>query len=391
MGVFMKTNFWRVTPSLLACCLVPASLCRAADEPAGAPAIATTAPEKIDQVELRLRLKQGEAYGLRSISEQKIIQTVNGQKVNVMQIIGFDMRYDVLKVDEAGNMTVKFTYTGATFLINGPMGNIEYDSTLPNDKVPDPVKGIASMIGQSLQLTMSPTGRVLDVQGVEAMMDKMSKAIDIPDANLREAIQSQMKAQFNAESIKKMTESSAAVYPGKPVAIGESWNRDAAVAGMGGPSMAMQSTYTLKERRDGIAFIEMVAKMGSGDNPPTVKMGMLDVKNELTGEMKSSLEVDEATGWIRNSDGRAEASGKVTTVVHRPAANGGDMTIEAPIAINSRTRLSSIAPGTVPAATRAAQVPTAQTQKGKTMTQDNGLIKKIWSKAPVPKLKLDSA
>jgi hypothetical protein len=102
-------------------------------------------------------------------------------------------------------MTVKFTYTGATFLIDGRWAISNTIQLCPTTKFPDPVKGIASMIGQSLQLTMSPTGRVLDVQGVEAMMDKMSKAIDIPDANLREAIQSQMKAQFNAESIKKMT------------------------------------------------------------------------------------------------------------------------------------------------------------------------------------------
>jgi FKBP-type peptidyl-prolyl cis-trans isomerase len=155
----------------------------------------------------------------------------------------------------------------------------------------------------------------------------------------------------------------------------------------------MQSTYTLKERRDGIAFIDMVAKVGSGANPPTVKMGMLDVKNELSGEMTSSLEVEEATGWIRQSAGRMQTSGKVTTVIHRPAANGGDLTVEAPISIDSRTRLISITPGTVTAATAAtqsaqaptaqaptaqapaAQAPTVQTQKGKIMTQDNGLIK----------------
>jgi FKBP-type peptidyl-prolyl cis-trans isomerase len=385
-------------------------LCRAA-EPTAATATATAAAPAVtaagavtpvaaavaqnDKVEFRLRLKQGQSYGLRMLSEQKIVQTINGRQINITQVIGFDMRYDVLKVDEAGNLTVKFSYTGATFMMNGPMGNLEYDSSVPGDKIADPVKGIAAMVGQSLQLTMSPAGRVLAIQGIDAMMDKMIKAVDTPDANMRELIQGQMKAQFNTESIKKMTESSAAVYPDKPVAIGESWNRNAAFAAMGSPSLAMQSTYTLKDRRDGIAIIDSEAKMGGDANAPTVKVGMMDVKNELSGEMKSSLELEEATGWIRKSDGRLLASGKVTTTIHRPAANGGDLTIEAPISITSRTRLTSITPGTVIAATaanaaaantataaqRAASTQTgtaqtaAQTQKGKVMTQDNGLVK----------------
>jgi hypothetical protein len=55
-------------------------------EPAAAPATAAlatavAAPAPNEKVELRLRLKEGQAYGLRSISEQKITQTANGQKV----------------------------------------------------------------------------------------------------------------------------------------------------------------------------------------------------------------------------------------------------------------------------------------------------------------------
>jgi hypothetical protein len=131
----MKITVWRVAPSLLACCtLVPTSLCWAAAEPnvmpdPGVPleqGVAPTivaAPAQSEKIELHLRLKEGQAYGLRSLSEQKIVQTVNNQKINVTQIVGFDMRYDVLKVDAAGNLTIKFTYTGADFHGERPDGN----------------------------------------------------------------------------------------------------------------------------------------------------------------------------------------------------------------------------------------------------------------------------
>jgi FKBP-type peptidyl-prolyl cis-trans isomerase len=389
----MKITVWRVAPSLLACCtLVPASLCRAADEPrivpetaapATAATTATAAPAQNEKVELHLRLKEGQAYGLRSLSEQKIVQTVNNQKVNVTQIVGFDIRYDVLKVDEAGNLTIKFTYTGATFMVNGPMGNIEYDSTLPDSKVPDMVKGIAALVGQSLQLTMSPAGRVLDMQGLDAMLQTMTSKIDIPNPQMREMVQAQMKAQFGADNIKKMAESSSAVYPDKPVAIGDTWTRGSTAVGMGGFGMTTQTTYTLKDRRDGIAYIDVVSKMGSEGDAAVLKIGTVDVKNDLSGEVKGSMELDEATGWVRKSEQRTQLSGKVTTVIHRPAPEG-DLTVETPLSVDGRTRLDSITPGTVTAATAAnrtagtqtgAAPTTVQTQKGKVMTQDNGLIK----------------
>jgi hypothetical protein len=72
---------------------------------------------------------------------------------------------------------------------------------------------------------MSPSGRVLDMQGVDAMLQTMASKIDIPNPQIREVMQAQMKAQFGADNIKRMTESSGAVYPDKPAAVGETWVR----------------------------------------------------------------------------------------------------------------------------------------------------------------------
>jgi FKBP-type peptidyl-prolyl cis-trans isomerase len=205
-------------------------------------------------------------------------------------------------------------------------------------------------------------------------------------------MQAQMKAQFGADNIKRMTESSGAVYPDKPAAVGETWVRAATPIHVNGVNMAVQSTYTLRERRDGIAHIDVVSKLSNDAAAPAVKIGTMNVKNDLSGEVKGGMQIVEATGWIRESNQRTQMSGKVTNVIQRPAPEG-DLTVETLLSIEGRTRLSSISPGTVTAATAATQVaqtPTAQTltaqapaaaatisqtQKGKTMTQENELVK----------------
>jgi FKBP-type peptidyl-prolyl cis-trans isomerase len=383
----MKTPVLHRATLLTLCATAALSpLCRAQDMaqqnvPAPTTGAATTGAPATnpvgDKLELRLRLKEGQAYTLRNISEQKITQTINGQPMNVLQVIGFDMRYDVLKVDEAGNMTTKTTFTGATFMMNGPMGNIEYDSTQAEAKVPEPLKGIAAMLGQSFQVTMSPRGRVLDMQGAEAMLQSVMEKIDIPDKNMRAMMQDQMKAQFSAENLRKMTESGSAFYPEKPVAIGESWGGVAGIA----PGLGINTTnsWTLKERRDGIAIITASTTLEAPATTAPVQMGNMTVQNEMSGSGTGTMEVDEATGWVRESEVKMVVSGKVTTATQRPAPQT-PLTMVSPIKVESRTRLMSY-PTTGPApafldrpAAATNTTTTNPTTKGKTMTQDNGLI-----------------
>ena len=54
------------------------------------------------------------------------------------------------------------------------MGNVDYDSSRQG-AVPAGAEGFAALLGQAYTLRLSPQGKVLDVNGVEEMVEAVRK------------------------------------------------------------------------------------------------------------------------------------------------------------------------------------------------------------------------
>ena len=102
-----------------------------------------------DNVELKLRPKAGETQKLAALIDQKISQTINGSAQTIQQTIGLAYSFAVQTIDPDGSASIKVTYDAVTFKQQGPMGNIEYDSTHPPTSVPAMAKEFAALAGQS--------------------------------------------------------------------------------------------------------------------------------------------------------------------------------------------------------------------------------------------------
>ncbi len=125
-------------------------------------------------VQLSLKLQKGKTYYQRVMVDQRVGQTVMGQEQAVNYIIGLGQKLDVLDVDGQGNMQVRHTYIWSRFKQSGPMGEVDYDSSQPAAAAAG-AEGFAALIGQSYVIKVSPKGKVLDVNGVEAMAESVQK------------------------------------------------------------------------------------------------------------------------------------------------------------------------------------------------------------------------
>lgn len=262
------------------------------------------------KINLCLNLKQGTNYKYRLTTEQNISQTVQGQKVDVNQTTIMECIYDVKEVDEAGNTTVKFTYSKIGFIQDGPLGRIEYKSWEKADEVPLMVKAFASLVDQSLTIEMSSKGKVFKISGAGILIEKMLKLYDIPENDeMMNTIKENLKNHFGDEAIKETMEKMFAIYPNKPVGVGDSWHAKFSLAK--GFPMILSSVWKVRSIKDGKVYIDVYTKIEPNKEADVMQIGGAEMSYELSGEQKGSMLLDEATGWCMEAKMDQDFEGKV--------------------------------------------------------------------------------
>ncbi len=291
-------------------------------------ASALAAPAQ-DKVQLRLQLKKGQSYKQEMVSDQEISQTIQGQRLDMTQTTGMGFTYDVEEVRADGTAVIKVTYDSVLLKQKGPTGNFQYDSKNPPQTVHPMAQGFAALVGQGFTMEMTPEGTVTKVEGVDEMLTHMMKNIKVQDESTRETMEKKLKQQFGNQALKEMMENMMAIYPDKPVRIGDSWNKRVTISK--GFAMIIDNTWTLKDRRDGIAVVEVKSTIKPNPNAKPLDLGPLTLRYNIGGKQQGEMEIDEATGWVMQAKMTQNLSGEVQ--VQSGAGALGDM--KWPISIKS--------------------------------------------------------
>ena len=261
-------------------------------------------------LDLRLRLEQGKSYGMKMVADQTITQTIQGQTQDVKQTIGMAYTYDVKKVESDGSALVDVTYDWVLYSQDGPMGKSEYDSSNPPASIPDAAVGYAALLGQGFSMKITPLGEVADIQGIDALLSHVLDTLNVPAGSARDAIQDSLESQFGEEAMKESFEKATAIYPEKPVALGDSWSKKLVLA-MGMP-MIVDSTWTLKSRKDGVALVDVKSTIVPNPDAKPMEISGMTIAYEVSGDQSGTLELDEATGWPLRSNMKQSLSGQIS-------------------------------------------------------------------------------
>jgi hypothetical protein len=127
-------------------------------------------------MKLELKLEKGKTYYQRIVTEQRVTQTIMDQQQVIEQSVGNGMKLEVLDMDRQGNMRVRNTFIWSMSRQNGPMGKTEYDSS-KQTAPPAGSEPLAALLGQSYIVTLSPTGQVLDANGIEELKEAVHKKL----------------------------------------------------------------------------------------------------------------------------------------------------------------------------------------------------------------------
>jgi hypothetical protein len=261
-----------------------------------------------DPLVLKLNLQPGSAFTYTMDMNQTNVQTVDREEQKLDQEVLIVWNYDVLEKGTDHVMVVKLTYKRVKISQNYGHEIAEYDSDNPPDYVDPSMRGMASLPGTELLVRLTPTGEVLDIQGVDKMLDKMIGALELPDSPQRDQVVQNLRKQFGANAVEQSLEQITSFFPGRPVSVGDRW-KDSTEANTGFP-MVIKSEYVLKSRKEGTAMIDVTSELSS-DPQNAMALGPLTMAYDVSGTQTGNIMVDENTGLPTKSEISLQFSGNV--------------------------------------------------------------------------------
>lgn len=266
-------------------------------------AIASFIPEiqADEKIDLELNLKPGQKFGTAITTDQNIEQSFMGQTTNTTQKVKIQIVSEVLGVDANGNYDVKTTYKDfhAKGKVESPNGSFEFDSKKPEDANNPQAKMMGDifkhMTGIEFVMKLTPKGKIAAIEGFDEMIDKMASAMD--DPNAARAMKQTMKAFMSEDKLTEMNSDMMVSFPDHPVGIGDMWDTVASIGGAGMP-IEIDVTYVLKERKNGMAILDVSSKMDMGtEDGKLMEMNGMKVNMLMTGTQTGTTQIDETTGW----------------------------------------------------------------------------------------------
>src|ERR1017187_7818470 len=164
-------------------------------------------------IHLKLNIKKGDAFQYNANIDSKISQKMMGMDMYMGQIMFFGYLMEVTNVDDKGNSDFKITYNHIKMkMTNKMIPTISFDSddTTSNSSNPA-LAGFSAILGCTFTMTITPSGEIINIKGVDAMYDKMFGAMGSSDPTF-ESTKGELKKLFGEDNIKQTFGSSFNIF-----------------------------------------------------------------------------------------------------------------------------------------------------------------------------------
>jgi proteasome assembly chaperone (PAC2) family protein len=270
-----------------------------------------------NSVNLKMNLEKNKVYRFSSVSEQTIIQTVNGNQ----QTIESKTNYAVsLKMVDA---TADFMITEVhfdTLITNtnsmGKMINISSvsEGDIKSTETADVMSYIMNRMSKNaLYIKMDFAGKVLEIVNSKMLSDVIMK--DTSSITLTgpigSGIKSQIKNLISDNSLKTMVEMFTHYLPVKQVSKGDNWNVTVST-NSGGMILDIITDYHFDGLNGNAANITAESNIKAAENAaPMLSGGAKITYDDIKGLSKSSMIIDIRTGLIVEDRSKTHIAGNL--------------------------------------------------------------------------------
>jgi hypothetical protein len=158
----------------------------------------------------------------------------------------FKMTVESIAAD--GTVTLRQSFESMRMDITSPGGSVTFDAAKPDPAAAPPEQAVqklfAAMLNEPFTVTMTPTGKLVKIEGFTRLMDKVFAAFPASDPQTAGALQ-QMRATLSDEQMMSMFSQGFPEFPQRPLKAGDSWTGETVLKNPAIGAMLMSSSLAL--------------------------------------------------------------------------------------------------------------------------------------------------
>jgi hypothetical protein len=313
-----------------------------------------------EKTTLKLNLKPGQKYNRVTSLEEKILQSMMGQQMDITHTKKVGLEFEVKDVDAKGVASVKVTYRTLQEKTSSTAGSMEYDSTDPSTHDGNPMANTyTAMMREGFLMKVAGNGRIVELTGFDEMFSRMAEKIVVAEdetisklppgkcsvdkgsaadrkRQTKESQEKRAKRRIDSmnkmygsrdgrvkavkemlekypnmakEQIRLMLVSVMTPFPDKSVQAGDSWTDKMVLNAM--LPAEVDSVYTLKEDKGNVAIVSGSFKRTMKDPAIDYNVGPVQAKMKMTGSYQRSSEIDKSSGWMIRSNSKLKITGEM--------------------------------------------------------------------------------
>lgn len=291
--------------------------------------------------DLRLNPEKNRVYRLKSVSEQTITQTINGNQQTTESRVEYSVSLKML--DSTPEFIVAEVHIDTIMNNTNTMGKIStIGSAVKGDIKSSVTEEVMSHVmnrlcSNAIFIKIDHSGKPLEVVNAKMLSDMILR--DTASITLEEpvaaAVKQQIAATVGSDNLKTMIGGLTWYLPAKQVAAGDVWVTSEQM-NSGGMMLAVTTTSRLESLTGNKAAITSESKIKAVENAAPMKSGGATVTyDNLTGLSKSNMVVDTRTGLVIENMTKTRVSGNL-------GVSAPGFSMQMPMDINGETRITGL-------------------------------------------------
>lgn len=287
-------------------------------------------------VTLKMNPEKNKVYRLKSVSEQNISQTINGNEQTVQSKTEYTISLKMLEATP--EFMVAEVHFDTLITNSNTMGKMStVNSANEGDIKSSETDAILSAIMNRLSknaiyVKLDYSGKPLEIVNAKMLCDLILK--DTASITLEgvqgTAIKSQISGLISSENLKTMIGGFTWHLPGNQVSTGDKWIITEQ-ANSGGMLLAISTAHRLESITGNNANISVESSVKAVENAAPIKSGVATVTyDNLSGMSKSSLVIDINTGLVVQDKTKTHISGNL-------GISGPGFSMQMPMDINGES------------------------------------------------------
>ncbi|WPC44157.1 DUF6263 family protein [Clostridium sp. JS66] len=249
-------------------------------------------------MDLSINLKKGDKYNLHELIEQKGNINVQGQNIDLNQVMDMNFAMEVKDVDKDKNVTMDYKYDSIKVSAESDGAKNEYDSKKPDSA--NPMSALyGSVIGKGFTVKISNKGQVLEVKGTDELLNSIVDKISA-SAEEKNQIKNSLAQSFGDEAIKSMINQSMNYYPKNQVKNNDTWESKYDIKTM--MPMSISNKLKFLGEKDGLLNVDVQSTVDVDTKNKPINFMSIKTNMKLNGNCKGTVNINKETGLVAKAD-----------------------------------------------------------------------------------------